>query len=195
MDKQAVHAGVRERVASLSAELDYHIREADRIRGALDAAEVFLQCDVDSPPDYSGVDFLGQSMHRSLLQIAERNGGTVVTRDVTGVFVEAGLYTSRDDANIAIHDTLQKSREFTKVGVGVYARVDRTPITDGPAASRRPSEILKALLLQGKQINKGLAVDALHEAGYDFGLRNPQRVAGGALRQAMRALDKGRRTV
>lgn len=189
MDKQAVHEGVRERVASLSAEFNYHTREADRIRDALDAAKAFLQYDVDSPPDYSGIDFRGQSIRLSLMQVAERNGGIVVTREVTGVFVEAGLYTSRDDANVAIHDTLQSSRDFAKVGVGVYARVDRTPTSDEPTTTRSPSEIIKALILEGKQISKGSAADALHEAGYDFGTKNPQRVAGGALRQAMRALN------
>ena len=191
MDRQATQDVVRERVISLHAELNYHTRRAERIRSAIDSAEAFLQNDTDPEPDYSGIDFLGQSMRLSLIQIAERNGGTVVTREVTGMFVEAGLYTSRDAANVAIHDVLQGSKEFTKVGTGVYAKVDRAVTTDnGHAASESPSKILVAFLREGRKLNKSLAVDALREAGYDFGSKNQQRVAGGALRQALRAFEK-----
>lgn len=191
MDRQTAHEVMRKRLASLSAEFDYHKREADRIQIAMNAAEAFLQSDADPEPDYSGIDFLGQSMHRSLVQIAERNGGTVVTREVTGVFVQAGLYTSRDAANIAIHDVLQGSKEFAKVGTGVYAKVHSvTTSTNGQMTSESPSKILVTFLREGRKLNKSLAVDALREAGYDFGSKNQQRVAGGALRQALRAFEK-----
>ena len=186
MDRQTVHDSVRERIAQLEAAIEYLGRELDHAMKARDAAATFLRSDDDLPADFTGIDFMGQAINRSLIQVAERNGGRVVARDAAVAFVDAGRFASRDLAATAVNDTLQRSRDFVRMGTGVYARVYRGE----PAVDVRPSAVLLPEVRDNPDLTTADALALLQEAGYDFGQGNPPRIAANALAWCRRLLDR-----
>lgn len=116
---------IRRALGQARSELEQLEQQAARLRQRIAAYEALLTTDEDDAPsaDPTVERLQGQSVHRSLVDIATWNAGTLRTRDATNLLVDAGVFQSRRLANKSIFAAVLRSRHFERVSRGLYRLV------------------------------------------------------------------------
>lgn len=79
----------------------------------------------------SAFDSAFQSTRDQLVQLAQANGGLLITKKAVPALVDAGAFPSKMEANRAVFDALAKATVFDKVKPGQYRYVGPDP-REGP---------------------------------------------------------------
>ncbi|GAH62652.1 unnamed protein product, partial [marine sediment metagenome] len=121
-------------------------------------------------------EFEGKSIREMLRMIAERNDKVIVVKDTVKLLKEVNVFGNPLHADSIVYSTLGRSREFIKVGRGIY-RLNGLPKDDKTSKERIPG--LKREVLELKTVNPDMTKqdvrDTLIKRGFDFKGKSPSR--------------------
>ena len=124
------------------------------------------------------------SVNNALIELAKENGGVVVTKQVIGWFVKAGVFSTRGDANDNIHSTLRRSKNFRKdeKRKGVYHLVagdgwNEPPAHNAPVNGNKPhlADVVGLFIAEHPEWGHKDLVEAVKQTGYDFQGKRPDQ--------------------
>lgn len=122
-------------------------------------------------------DIIDRSYREILDLIASRNNGLLIARQAIRVMKEANVFGNPSNADSVVYSILNRSREFVRVGKGVYklnANGGKTELTakkDGRTGELQRA--IKELREKNPQMTKTEALNTLVKKGFDFRGKRP----------------------
>ena len=126
-------------------------------------------------------DIQNRSQMDILKLIASRNAGLLVVRVAIKLMKEAHIFGNPDNADGMVYSILSRSKEFQRVGKGVYKlNEEHEEKRSSKPSIRRHSlpglkEAIKTLKTKRPELTKDEVRDTLVRTGFDFQGRNPMR--------------------
>ena len=167
--------GVKARLEAVIAQCEAAEQELSRLHELKAAYEAVLRLDTgDDGKPFNHVNPDGKPVNAHLIVLARRNDGILETREAIAQLVEAGIYESRVDANDGIHTTLRRSKDFEKVGRGIYRHIHRfQDIPNRSAPNIKIADLVEQILRPDPSLTNAQIVDKVRRQGFDFGDKKP----------------------
>ena len=122
-------------------------------------------------------EFKDKTLREILCLIGERNNKTIVVKDAVKLMKEANVFGVPEHADSVVYSILGRSKEFVRVGRGIYRLNGEYKEGKGVRKERIPG--LKQAILELKTVNPDMTKqdvrDTLIKRGFDFCSRNPNK--------------------
>lgn len=170
-EMREIEADAERRTAALK-QRKWALEEALRAYREMRGTELTQVASLLTPKDTEG-----KNQKEILRLIAQRNDGLLIVRHATRMMREADVFGNPDNADAVVYSILNRSKDFVKVGKGVY-KLNGTPAKAPSLSSQRKRgsglrEEIKRMKDGNPQLTKTEIRDILVRGGFDFQGKKP----------------------